>query len=256
MTDYFDFSGKVVLVVGAGGIGHAQAIGFAEHGADVIVADYNEETSEKAAGKIMELGRRSLSLTVDAALESSVNNMVNNIIKEFPCIDILVNSAGKTYRNPNSIDFPLDEWQAIFDVNIRGTWLCCQAVGREMIKQQSGRIINMSSIAASYGAPAGGVAYGPSKAAVNSLTKSLALEWAKYKILVNAIAPTMIETEFTKEVLDNPEAADRIRNRIPLGRWGIPDDIVGLTLFLASSASSFITGQVILVDGGISTQLY
>lgn len=256
MIEYFDFSGKVVLVVGAGGIGLAQAIGFAERGADVIFADSNTEISENASRKVLDLGRKSISITVDVALESSVNKMVENILKEFSCIDILINSAGKTYRRPNSLDFPLDEWQTVFDVNTRGTWLCCQAIGREMIKKQGGRIINMSSIAASYGAPAGGVAYGPSKAAVNGLTKTLALEWARYNILVNAIAPTLIETEFTKEMLEKPEIADRLKNRIPLGRWGKPDDIVGLTLFLASNASNFITGQVIAVDGGVSTQLY
>ena len=182
-------------------------------------------------------------------------NMVNRVLEEFSRIDILVNAAGITYRRPSSNDFPIDEWQQIIDVNTRGTWLCCQAVGREMVKQRSGRIINISSVAGSYGSKGGGAAYGPSKAAVNTLTRTLACEWAKYNVLVNALAPTIIETDFTSTVLANPKATRGLKTSIPLGRWGAPEDIVGPTLFLASRASDYVTGQILYVDGGLTTHV-
>jgi gluconate 5-dehydrogenase len=256
MTDLLDFTGKVALVVGVGGIGRAQALGFAEHGADVVAADSRSAVAESVAEEVKALGRRALALTVDVTQEPSVVHMVNRILEEFPRIDILVNAAGVTVRRPSSDDFPIDEWQRIIDVNTRGTWLCCQAVGRQMVKQRGGRIINMSSVAGSYGASGGGVAYGPSKAAVDTLTRTLACEWAKHNVLVNALAPTIIETDFTREVLENPQAAQALKDRIPLGRWGMPEDIVGPTLFFASEAASFVTGQILFVDGGLTTKLY
>jgi gluconate 5-dehydrogenase len=255
MADLFDFSGKVAMVVGVGGIGSAQAIAFAEHGADIVVADNRSETAEKVAEEAKAMGRKALDVTVDVTQETSVAAMVSRALEEFPRIDILVNTAGYVVRRKSSDDYPLDEWQKVIDVNLRGTWLCCQAVGRVMLKQGGGRIINMSSVAGSYGARGGGVSYGPSKAAVNLLTRTLAYEWAKSNILVNALAPTVVETEFTKEVLEKPELAEALKNNIPMGRWAMPEDVVGPTLFFASEASNYVTGQVLFVDGGLTTKV-
>jgi len=255
MEDFFDFSGKIAMVVGVGGIGSAQALAFAEHGADIVAADNNPEMAEKVAGAARAMGRKALAVTVDVTQEPSVAAMVSRTLEEFPRIDILVNAAGYVARRLTSDDYPLDEWQKVMDVNLRGTWLCCQAVGRVMIKQGGGRIINMSSVAGSFGARGGGVAYGPSKAAVNLLTRTLAYEWAKYNIKVNALAPTVVETEFTREILENPERSQALKDVIPMGRWAMPDDIVGPTLFFASEASKYVTGQSLFVDGGLTTKV-
>jgi gluconate 5-dehydrogenase len=139
------------------------------------------------------------------------------------------------------------------DFNALGTFICCQAAGRVMIKQKSGKIVNVSSVRGRYGAPTGAIAYSPSKGAVDTLTRTLACEWAKYNILVNAVAPTLIETDLTRQALANPEFARTMKARIPLGRWGFPEDVVGPTVFLASKASDFVTGQIIYVDGGTTT---
>jgi gluconate 5-dehydrogenase len=256
MTDYFDFTGKVALVVGVGGIGRAQALGFAERGADIVAADNRPETAAAVADEARALGRKALAITVDVTDEASVQAMLASTMKEFPRIDILVNTAGLNLRRPQSDDFPIDDWQKMMDVNVRGTWLCCQVVGRQMVKQGGGRIINISSIASYYGARGGGVAYGPSKAAVNMLTRTLACEWAQHNVLVNALAPTVIETPFMGGHLSKPEVAEMLQKRIPMGRWGQPEDVVGPTLFLASEAANFITGDVIIIDGGLSTQIY
>ena len=167
MTDLLDLSGKVALVVGVGGIGRAQALGLAEHGADIAAADNRPEVAARVAEEVRRLGRKALAITVDVTLEPSVTAMVSRVLEEFPRIDILVNAAGTVIRRPFSDEFTIDEWQQVFNVNTRGTWLCCQAVGRQMVKQGGGRIINISSVAGSYGTKGGGAAYGPSKAAIS-----------------------------------------------------------------------------------------
>jgi len=139
------------------------------------------------------------------------------------------------------------------DINTRGTFLCCQAVGRVMLKQKSGRIINLSSVRGRYGLKADYAAYCASKGAVDSLTRTLACEWAKYNVLVNALAPTVVETDLTKDALANPDYAAMMKSRIPLGRWALPEDISGAAVFLASPAASFITGQILYIDGGVTT---
>jgi gluconate 5-dehydrogenase len=178
--------------------------------------------------------------------------MVKKTIEAFPHIDILVNAHGLAIRKPAET-FPIDEWQQVMDINTRGTWLCCQAVGRVMIKQKSGKIINLSSVRGRYGLPADYAAYCASKGAVDTLTRTLACEWAKYNVLVNAVAPTIVETELTRPALADAAFAQRMKSRIPLGRWAMPEDIVGATVFLASKASDFVTGQIIYVDGGVTT---
>lgn len=248
----FDLTDKVALVVGVGGIGRAQALGLSGQGADVIVADYVPERAQDAADEISLRGRKTLALAVDVTEEPSVIEMVNKAVTAFSRIDILVNAAGINIRRPDSATSPVGDWQKVMDVNIRGTFLCCQAVGRVMIEQSGGKIINMSSVRGRYGAPRGAAAYCASKGAVDSLTRTLAVEWARHGVCVNALAPTVVETEFTRELLQHPEGAARLRHSIPMGRWAQPGDIVGPTLFLASPASDFVTGQIIYVDGGLT----
>ncbi len=255
MSDVFDFAGKVAMIVGAGGIGSAQALGFAGHGADIVTADSRLEVAETAAEKVRALARKALAVKVDVTDEKSVTGMVTKAIDTFGRIDILVNAAGINIRGYDATDFPIEEWQKVIDVNTRGTLLCCQAVGRMMIKQGGGRIINISSVRGSYAPPDGGLGYCDSKAAVNLITKALACAWAKHNILVNALAPTVVETEFTRSVLESPEGARQLRESIPIGRWAMPEDIVGPTLFLASPASNFITGQILYVDGGLTSRI-
>ena len=253
MVDLFNLTGKVALVTGgAGGIGRAQALGLADAGADVVVASRKLDHLEKVAEEIRAKGRKSLAVSVDVADEKSVANMVSTALKEFPRIDILVNAAGISIRKPAD-SFPIDEWQQVMDVNTRGTFLCCQAVGKGMIKQKSGKIINLSSVRGRYGLPADYAAYCPSKGAVDTLTRTLACEWAKYNVLVNAVAPTVVETDLTRPALANPDFAKQMMSRIPLGKWAMPEDIVGATVFFASKASDFITGQVLYIDGGVTT---
>lgn len=253
LTSLFSLDGRVALVVGgAGGIGRAQALGLAENGADVIVASRRLDRLEEVAAEIRAKGKRSLAISVDVTQPDSVDRMVSRVLETFPKIDVLVNAAGLAIRKPADT-FPIDEWQQVMDINARGTFLCCQAVGRQMIKQGGGKIINLSSVRGRYGLPMGYAAYCPSKGAVDTLTRTLACEWAKYNVLVNAIAPTVVETELTRPLLEDVEYAKTLKARIPLGRWATTDDLIGITVFLASRASDFITGQVIYVDGGVTT---
>ena len=253
MADLFDLTGKVAVVVGGvGGIGRALTLGLAECGADVVVADIQLEHFEELADKMRAMGRKSLAVTVDVTQEQSVADMVKRTLEVFPTIDILVNAHGIAIRKP-AVDFPIDEWQKVMDVNIRGTFLTCQAVGRVMIKQRSGKIINLSSVRGRYGLPADYAAYCPSKGAVDTLTRTLACEWAKHNVLVNAVGPTIVETALTRPALADPKYAQMMKARIPLGRWGMPEDIVGPVVFLASKASDFVTGQIVYIDGGVTT---
>ncbi len=225
---------------------------MAEAGADVVVASRKPEHLEPVAKEIQARGRKSLAVPVEVTQEKSVVAMLDSVLKEFPHVDILVNAHGLAIRKPADT-FPIDEWQQVMDVNTRGTFICCQVVGRVMIKQRSGKIINMSSVRGRYGLPADYAAYCPSKGAVDTLTRTLACEWAKYNVLVNAVAPTIVETKLTRPALANPQFAQQMKSRIPLGRWAMPEDIVGATIFFASKASDFITGQILYIDGGVTT---
>jgi len=255
VTNLFDLTGKVAIVVGGGGgIGHAQALGLADAGADVIVTSRKLEHLEPVVKEIQGKGRKSLAVAVEVSQEKSVAAMVDTVLTKFSHIDILVNAHGISNRKPAET-FPIDEWQQVMDINTRGTFLCCQAVGRIMIKQKSGRIINLSSVRGRYGLPANYAAYCASKGAVDTLTRTLACEWAKHNVLVNAVAPTIVETPLTltPEALLNPDYARYMKGRIPMGRWALPEDIVGATIFFASAASNFITGQILYIDGGVTT---
>jgi gluconate 5-dehydrogenase len=180
--------------------------------------------------------------------------MVDRVIKEFYHIDILVNAAGLTVRK-TAAEIAVSDWEKVLDFNARGTFICCQAIGRVMIKQKSGKIINVSSIRGRYGTAIGGVAYGPSKGAVDALTRTLALEWAQFNIYVNAIAPALVITELTKPLLSDPDRVKLITAPIPLHRLAELNDLVGPVILLASDASNYMTGQIIYIDGGMSAGL-
>ena len=253
MTDLFDLAGKVGIVTGgAGGIGKALALGLAKHGADVVVTGRTLSKLEPVAAEIKAMSKKSLAVASDVTDEQSIKAMVERVVQAFSHVDILVNAAGINIRS-SAEDIKIEDWQKVMDFNALGTFICCQAVGRVMIKQKTGKIVNVSSVRGRYGAPSGAIAYSPSKGAVDTLTRTLACEWAKYNILVNAVAPTLIETDLTRQALANPEFARTMKARIPLGRWGFPEDVVGPTVFLASKASDFVTGQIIYVDGGTTT---
>jgi NAD(P)-dependent dehydrogenase (short-subunit alcohol dehydrogenase family) len=253
MDKMFDLTGKVALVVGGhGGLGKAIALAMADAGADVAVASRNLEALRATVKEIESKRRKSLAVSVDVVDGRQVERMVEEVLKALPGIDILVNAAGLAIRKPAD-SFPIDDWQRVMDVNTKGTWLCCQAVGRVMIKQHSGKIINVSSVRGRYGLPAGYAAYCASKGAVDTLTRTLACEWAKHNVLVNAIAPTVVETELTKDLLADVEYAKTMKARIPMGRWATTEDIVGPAIFFASDASNFVTGQILYIDGGVTT---
>lgn len=271
MKDLFDLTGKTAVVIGVGGLGSAQALGFAEYGADVVLADYKVAHLSYIADEIQKMGRKVLTIQVQVSDEESMKKMVSKILEVFTRIDILANSAG--INMPTSDEFsPMEGWQEVLDVNLKGTYLGCKIIGQEMIKQKSGKIINISSIRGWYShkggplkppkgeegssqkdkRPARAGSYGLSKGAINTLTRSLAVQMAENNINVNAIAPTMMETPLVQDALTNPKAAEHIKSGIPMDRWGMPEDIVGLSIFLASKASDYVTGQIIYLDGGQS----
>jgi gluconate 5-dehydrogenase len=253
MSTMFDLTGKVALVVGGhGGIGKAIALGLADAGADVIVASRSLEPLKSVSKEIEAKGKKSLAVSVDIVDEKSVNEMVGAITRSFPRVDILVNAAGLAIRKPAD-SFPAADFRKVIDINTTGTFLVSQAVGRLMIQQKSGSIINVSSVRGEYGLPADYSAYCASKGAVNTLTKTLACEWAKHNVRVNAIAPTIVETDLTKAALANPDYAKMMKSRIPMGKWAMPEDTVGASVFFASAASGFITGQILHIDGGVTT---
>jgi len=252
MIDMFDLTGKTaILAGGAGGIGSALALGMARCGADILVADLHPESFSETADKIREFGRQVEVVNVDVTQEKAVSDMVNHALGVFQHIDILVNAAGIAIREPAE-SFPIDEWQKVMDINVRGTFLTCQAVGKVMIEQGGGKIINISSVRGRFGAPKDYAGYCTSKGAVDALTRTLACEWGKYHVLVNAIAPATVETELVRPMLTKPEDAERLKARIPVGHWAMPEDIVGPVVFLASKASDFVSGQIIYIDGGMT----
>jgi 3-oxoacyl-[acyl-carrier protein] reductase len=244
-------SGKVAVITGAGsGIGRAIALLFAKEGADVVILDVDLEAAEKVASEIKALGREAMALKVDVSNYYEVKEAAKRVIEKFGKVDILVNNAGITKRI-EAEKISLEEWNKVIGVDLNGTFFCSQAFGREMIKRRSGKIINISSQAA-IGATPFEAHYVAAKSGIIGLTKALAVEWARYGILVNCICPGFTETPLTKRLMSQlpPEVfAERIR-RIPLGRPAQPEDQAKVALFLASSDSDYITGQAIPVDGG------
>lgn len=248
----FDLSGRVALVTGAtGGLGRPIALGLADFGADVAVVGRKLEILNKISKEIESLGKKALSVQADVTVEEEVKKMVEKVTREFGRIDILVNCVGINIPKPAE-DYPSEDWRIVMDTNVTSVFLVCREVGKIMIKQNRGKIINVSSVRGNYGMPRNYIAYCTSKAAVNMLTRQLACEWAKFGIQVNAIAPTVIATPLTQHIMQNPELAQSMKSRILLGRWGYPDDLIGAVIYFASDASNFVTGQILFIDGGVT----
>ena len=247
---YSDLTGKVAIVTGGGmGIGRAIALELAQAGVGVVVGSRKLANLEKVAQEIKSLGGRSLAMATDVRIPEQVDNMVKQTMGEFGQLDLLVNNAGASFLCPMENMTP-NGWDTIININLKGTFLCSKAVGDVMIQQKRGNIINIASVAGIDGSP-GMIHYGAAKAGIINLTKSLAMEWAKYNIRVNAIAPGLIETEGVKVQmsLDSEELKEKFK-LLPLGRYGQPEEIAHTVLFLASEASSFVTGETIVVNGG------
>lgn len=244
-----ELTGKTAIVVGGtSGIGRAIAHGLAEAGADVVATSRRMEQVEAAACEIEERGRRSLRVVSDVSNCTSLQSALDACVAAFGKVDILVNSAGRTKRAP-TLDVPDEDWAAILDTNLTGTLRACQVFGRHMIERGYGRIINIASIS-SFVALYEVAAYSASKAAVASLTKSLAVEWAVHGVNINAIAPGVFRTALNQKLLDQTERGREFLLRTPMRRFGKVEELAGAAVFLASDAASFVTGEVLVVDGG------
>ena len=244
-----ELNGKVAVVVGGtSGIGRAIAHGFAQAGADVIPTSRRAEQVESAAREIEQLGRRSLRVTSDVADRASLEHVLNEAIQTFGKVDILVNSAGRTKRAP-TINFEEEDWNAIIDTNLTGTLRACQVFGKHMLARESGSIINIASLS-TFVALNEVAAYSASKAAVGSLTKSLAVEWSRLGVRVNAIAPGVFRTALNTKLLDETERGREFLIRTPMKRFGNVEELAGAAIFLASDSASFVSGEIIAVDGG------
>ncbi|MHB1856249.1 MAG: SDR family NAD(P)-dependent oxidoreductase [Acidobacteriaceae bacterium] len=244
-----DVTGKVAVVVGGtSGIGRALALGLAEAGADVVATSRRADHVSEIAAQIESFGRRSLALTSDVSDRRSLEKVLEKTISALGEVDILVNCAGITQRVP-TLDMEEALWQNILDTNLTGTLRSCQVFGRHMVARGYGRIINIASLT-SFVAFYEVAAYSASKAAVASLTKSLAIEWARYGVTVNAIAPGVFRTALNTELLDSSGRGKELLLRTPMGRFGKVEELVGAAIYLASDAASFVTGEILVVDGG------
>ncbi len=239
---------KVALVTGgAQGIGRQICISFAREGADIVVGDVNLEQAMKTRQEIEALGRNAEAVKLDVTNYSEVQNTVNKILDKFKKIDILINNAGIT-RDNLILKMSVEEWEAVIRVNLTGTFYCTKAVSRVMLKQRAGKIINIASIIGLIG-NLGQANYSASKAGIIALTKTTARELASRNINVNAVAPGFIQTQMTESLPEDIKA--RMLTRIPMARFGNPEDVASVCLFLASGESDYVTGQTIVVDGGM-----
>lgn len=244
-----ELAGRTAVVVGGtSGIGRAIAHGLAEAGADVVCTSRRAEQVDAVAAEIERFGRRTIRCTSDVADRASLENLLKETKSALGQVDILVNSAGITKRTP-SLDVKEEEWNSILETNVTGTLRTCQVFGRHMIENGYGRIINIASLS-TFVSLFEVAAYAASKAAVASLTKSLAIEWAKSGVNVNAIAPGVFRTALNEKLLDETPRGQEFLLRTPMGRFGKVEELAGAAVFLASEAASFVTGEVLVVDGG------
>jgi 2-deoxy-D-gluconate 3-dehydrogenase len=250
ILDSMNLAGKVAVVTGAGrGIGQRVAIAYAEAGADVALVSRTLEEVEAVAAQIRTLGVRALPIEADLGVPEDVERLVATAVKEMGKLDILVNNAGINHRAP-TLDFELADFDRVLDVNLRGLYYASQKAAQQMVEQgEGGRIINTTSLASHMGVP-GLSAYAASKGGVAMIIRVMAVEWATEGITVNGVSPGYIATSLTQPLRDDEERNEWILSRIPMKRWGTPEDMAGLYVFLASDAASYITGQLFPVDGG------
>jgi NAD(P)-dependent dehydrogenase (short-subunit alcohol dehydrogenase family) len=249
LREEFDLTGKVAIVTGAGrGLGYHFSLALARYGADVVVCSRTGSELEKVAADVEQLGRRALIQSLDLRNIKSIQPMIDETVKAFGRIDVLVNNAGIN-RPQWALEVTEENWDLVINTNLKGLFFCAQAAGQVMLRQRKGKIINISSDAGTVGLPRR-AAYCASKGGVNLLTKVLAIEWAEYHINVNAIAPAFIETPLTQPMFKEKGFREYVLGNTPLGRVGKPADLTGAVVFLASEASDYMTGHVMLIDGG------
>ena len=247
-----DLKNKVVVITGARrGMGKADALLFAEKGAKVVVSDISQEDCQKVVDQIEKKGGQAIAVKCDVSKKEEVDNLFRKTIEKFGRVDVLVNNAGICEFKP-FIDLTEEEWDRTLNINLKGYFLCAQAAAKEMAKQKSGVIVNIASVAMGQlgvGFP-NIVHYCASKGGIAAMTEAMALELAPYNIRVNAIAPGMIETPMLDPIKQDPKSMEGILARIPLSRMGKPEEIADLVVFLASDKSSYITGSIVVIDGG------
>lgn len=242
--------GKVAVVTGAGqGLGRAYALEFAKQGANVVVNDVNMDNANKVVKEIEGMGRKAIAVKAGVDSREEAQNLIDTAIEKFGKVDILVNNAGIT-RTAMLHRMTKEEWDQVISVNLTGVFNCIRAVAPHMMERKYGKIVNVTSVAGVRGTM-GQINYGAAKAGVIGLTKSAARELAKYGINVNAVAPGVIETAMTEVIRTNPKFREKFISEIPLGRFGQPEDVALVAAFLASDDARYVTGQVLMVDGGI-----
>ncbi|MBZ4653412.1 MAG: hypothetical protein JG781_751 [Peptococcaceae bacterium] len=248
-TSNFDLSGKVAIVTGATkGIGYGLAMVLARYGASIVVVSRNQADCQRTAGEIKGLGREALPVSTDVTSLDQIQNMVEKTINHFGRVDILVNNAG-TALTKKAEDITEEDWDRVLNVDLKGVFFCAQAVGKEMIKQKRGKIINVASILGLVG-DRQVLPYCAAKGGVIQLTKALALEWARYNIQVNALCPGYVMTAINEKELSQEKIHNYIVGKIPMRRIGEVPDMMGAVVFLASEASNYMTGQTLVIDGG------
>ncbi len=248
-TNILSLEGKIAVITGGtSGIGRALSLGLADAGANVVASARRQQQVDETAAALEERGRQTVRLASDVCDRASLEALLDATVEKFGRVDILINCAGRIKRTP-TLTMPEEEWTSILDTNLTGTLRACQVFGKHMLERGYGRIINISSLNA-FVALSEVAAYAASKAGVGSLTRSLAVEWSKRGITVNAIAPGVFRTELNAQLLDSTPRGQELLMRTPMGRFGKTEELVGAAIYLASDAASFVTGQTLVVDGG------